>query len=379
MPRLPPVRNAGHGQTVHAPPGDIVSTIVSREPGSPLVHTGVLRDFAVATVPAAAFGAWMLGGHIARAWASGDPAASDAVRAAVWEIRALESLGLAPDAAAAPAVIGLALLLTRSFVALVVSRLWAELFARVRGRALDPSWALAAWLFVLLVPLGVSPLLLAVGLSFGLLFGCHVFGGTGSYLVSPALLGAVFLAVAYPAVFDAGAWVPGTELVPLWHAFSAGGFDGGGSFAGIEATWGSAFVGAGPATFGTGSAAACLLGAAFLIARRRVSWRAVAGAGWGIVVAGSAVSTVPWHWQPVLGSFAFVTAFVLTDPTTRARSVVGEWAQGIVFGLLTVLIRMADPTHPEGSFFALLLAALCTPLVDHFARRARPAPEPEPA
>ena len=75
----------------------------------------------------------------------------------------------------------------------------------------------------------------------------------------------------------------------------------------------------------------------------------------------------------MFGSFAFALAFVATDPTTTPVTRPGRWTFGIAFGALTIVIRMLNPEHPEGTLFALLLASLLTPLADHLAAPAKTA------
>jgi Na+-transporting NADH:ubiquinone oxidoreductase subunit B len=222
-------------------------------------------------------------------------------------------------------------------VALVVSRAWAEIFARTRRRPVDPAWLPAAWLFALLLPAGSPLALAALGMSFGLVFGCYAFGGTGRYLVNPALLGLVFLGIAYPDSPGPAAWL-------------------------AEAAIGT------PAL---ASALASLAGAAYLIYARLAAAPVVAGglAALAAAAAPNGLMTVSPHL--VLGNFAFVLAFVATDPTTRPRTVVGRWVYGALFGALTVVLRIRNPDHPEGAFAALLLASLCVPLVDRIAGALR--------
>ena len=83
-------------------------------------------------------------------------------------------------------------------IALLTATFWECLFAWQRRRPVDEGILLTAWLFALIVPAD-TPLLQAVAsLSFGVVFGKAVFGGSGRYLVSPPLLALVFLVLAYP-------------------------------------------------------------------------------------------------------------------------------------------------------------------------------------
>lgn len=231
--------------------------------------------------------------------------------------------------AALVSVYGLGLdLATRSWLpllglSLLVSWGWAELFSRRRQRPLDGGWILAAWLFALLLPPATPFGIAAVGLSFGLVFGCHVFGGTGRYLVNPALLGVIFISISYlpPPV--------PTEAHP-------------------------------------GLAIASLIGCVFLIIRGAASARLIAGALTTVILA-SLFAGLAWQSHLTLGYFAFVLAFVATDPTTRPSTAGGCWAFGVLFGGVTIALRTLDPAEPEGSLPALLLVSLCVPLLDRIS------------
>lgn len=339
-----------------APPSPAPPYIRAARPTS-----AVLRGFVVASVPAAAAGVWQIGRTLLD-----QPAAAST---GLWPLAWLGRLGLVDGAPAPLAALaaGTLLLAPPLAVALALGRFWAELFARLRGRRLDPAWALAPWLFVLMLPAGMPLTHVAAGITFGTVVGCHAFGGTGRYLVNPALLGVVFLTVAYPASFGSGAWIPGTDLAPTWAGLAAA------APADSMPSWTDAVLGRQIGAFGTTSPAACLAGALLLALRGDASWRSLAGGLAGVALLGWSMAGLPWYWQPVLGSFAFVWAFVLTDPTTMALTRGGRWLQAGAFGALTVVLRTANPDHPESTAFALLLATLSTPLLDHVVVRRRVA------
>ena len=317
-----------------------------------------LRQYFVASLPAALVGVWNLGNRLDEesAGASG-----------IWQLRLLDSLQLssgATDHWLVSVALGAGFLLPLLIAVAVTSRTWAELFARARGRSVDEGWFLSAWLYVLLLP-ATLPLHYAVlGFSFGAVFGSYVFGGTGRYVVNPALLGVAFISIAYPDLVGPSRWLPGPETVSSW-ALVAG--------EGVEAavsdgtSWVALFIGSETGALGTSSTLASLLGAAYLIARKLAPAGIVAGALAGLLVAGGLFGEIPALWHLALGSFAFALAFVATDPSTAPSSRAGCWAYGALFGVLVVVLRVADPTHPEATVSALLLASLCVPLIDHIA------------
>jgi Na+-transporting NADH:ubiquinone oxidoreductase subunit B len=327
--------------------------------------------FVYASLPAALAGVWNLGARVREASLQA-PATPGP-----WQVEMLRDLGIGLEQPGPlPAVaIGCAFLLPLLLTSLAVSRAWAEGFARLRGRPLDPGWALTAWLYTLLLPATMPLHFAALGLSFGVVFGCHVFGGSGRYIVNPALLGIAYAAIAHPSLLAGTQWLPGASVPSSWAAVAADGIAAG--VAGGPA-WLPLFLGNRIGALGTPSALACLLGAAFLIARGAASPRIVLAAVAGLALASGLLGALPWYWHLALGNFAFVLAFVATDPTTRPLTAGGCWAYGALFGVLTIVLRVADPEHPEGTGFALLLASLCAPLLDHLATRSARWRQPEP-
>ena len=228
-------------------------------------------------------------------------------------------------------------------LSVATSYAWATIFARQRKRALDPGWLLFGVIFGLLLPSTVPLGIAALGLSFGVVFGCHVFGGSGRYLVHPSLLAVVFITFAYPAHLDMTAWLPDA------------------------------------ATGSTASAiypAACLLGALYLIALRQSSGAIVIGGVMAAFIGGTLLGELSGYSHLLLGNFAFALSFIAADSTTQPKTMIGRLAFGGLFGLLTVILRTADPSQPEGTWPALLLAMLFIPLIDRLTlrRRARAIP-----
>ncbi|MFQ5983404.1 MAG: RnfABCDGE type electron transport complex subunit D, partial [Woeseiaceae bacterium] len=244
--------------------------------------------------------------------------------------------------------LGLAYIAPLLFVTGLVSLIWAGLFARMRDRPVDPGWAMAAWLYVLLLPADLSPLLAGLGMSFAAVLGLHIFGGTGRYIAPPAALGALFIQFSYPGTGQ-------LSSAASWQATAA-----------TE-----------PGMAGIPLALACLFGAGLLMRTGAVSLRTILGGVLGIALAGmlagligdAPIAQIAWHRHLVLGSLPVCLAFVVTDPTTLPLTRAARWIHGLLFGLLVVAIRVLDPTHPDGSLVAVLLAILLVPLIDHFVLR----------
>jgi len=272
-------------------------------------------------------------------------------------------------------------------VAMAVGFAWETLFARLRRRARTPGLAAAATVFVLLLPPAAPLHHVALGLTFGIVFGKEVFGGTGMGFLPAAALGAAFLGLAYPdALRDDPRW-PSLAGYAGTDAFARVAKDGADGLRAAGVTWTRAFLGDEAGRLGETSALACLLGGAFLVARGIVPWRALvatpAGLALGLLLrhafgdATDPALTLGLGDHLVLGGVAFGTVFVVADPTTAPLTPSGRVAQGLVAGTMIALLRTAHPARPDGTLAAALLAGVVTPLVDHAAvalgtrRRAR--------
>ncbi|MGI9257221.1 MAG: RnfABCDGE type electron transport complex subunit D [Gammaproteobacteria bacterium] len=320
-----------------------------------------LRQYFIASLPAAFVGVWNLGDHLQ---------SRSAEAAAAWQLDAINRLpiplGTLPNSFA-NLVLGVSFLLPLLLTVVLTSRIWAGIFSKVRRRPVDSGWFLSAWLFSLLIPATLPLHYAAIGYSFGAIFGCYVFGGTGRYIVNPALLGVAFLSISYPELFAHDRYLPGSETLSSWALVATEGVE---TAMTTGVSWVALFSGREIGVLGTASALASLLGAVYLIARRIASIGIVAGALIAIFSTSVLISEIPWAWHLALGNFAFVLAFIATDSTTRPATTVGCWAYGVLFGALIVILRTADPGHPEASVPALLLASLCIPLIDHIANSA---------
>jgi Na+-transporting NADH:ubiquinone oxidoreductase subunit B len=256
---------------------------------------------------------------------------------------------------------------------------WEILFAIKRGHEVNEGFFVTSILFALTCPPDIPLWQVALGISFGVVIGKEVFGGTGKNFLNPALTGRAFLYFAYPAQMSGDTvWVAVdgvTAATPLSVVASEG-------MAALQSqvSWMEAFLGSIPGSIGETSTLAILLGGVLLLASRVASWRIIAGVMIGMVALSSLLNMIgsdsnpafamPWYWHLVTGGFAFGMIFMATDPVSAAMTDTGKWAFGILIGLLTVLIRVVNPAFPEGIMLAILFANLFAPLMDHFVVKA---------
>lgn len=259
----------------------------------------------------------------------------------------------------------------------IVGGLWEVIFAGVRGHEINEGFMVTGMLFPLTLPPTIPLWQVAVGISFGVVFGKEIFGGTGRNIFNPALMARAFLFFAYPAQISGDAvWtaVDGYTGATALAQAAVGGLDA------IQYSWFDSFIGFIPGSMGETSTLACLLGAGFLIQSGIGSWRIMLGGVIGLVTAsvlfntiGSATNpmfevTAGWHF--VIGSFAFAIVFMATDPVSATYTEKGKWVYGICIGVLGVLIRVVNPAYPEGWMLSILFMNSFAPLIDYFVVKA---------
>jgi Na+-transporting NADH:ubiquinone oxidoreductase subunit B len=291
------------------------------------------------------------------------------------DLLGLLGIGFSPDSAWACLVHGLLYFLPIYLVTLVAGGLWEVLFAAVRNHEVNEGFLVTSMLFTLTLPPTIPLWQVAIGISFGVVIGKEVFGGTGKNFLNPALTGRAFLFFAYPGDMSGDAvWtaVDGfTGATPLALA-AAGGLP---ELHAHGITWAQAFLGQIAGSLGETSTLACLLGAGMLVVTRIASWRIMAGVFIGMLgtvllfntfgSASNPLTALPWYWHFVLGGYAFGMVFMATDPVTAAMTDAGRWIFGALIGAMVVLIRVANPAFPEGMMLAILFANVFAPLIDH--------------
>ncbi|UCD34431.1 MAG: NADH:ubiquinone reductase (Na(+)-transporting) subunit B [Nitrospiraceae bacterium] len=289
-----------------------------------------------------------------------------------WRGTVLATLGVAPAPGSVTAcmVHGALYFFPVYIVTLAVGGLWEALFAAARREDISEGFLVTSLLFPLTLPASIPLWQAALGISFGVVIGKEIFGGTGRNIFNPALMGRAFLFFAYPSQISGDAvWVAVdgiTRATPLAEAADP--------LMSISVSWLDAFVGIIPGSMGETSALACLIGAAMLIITGIASWRIMASTVAGMAFLSLLLSLIgsttnPMFslspsWHLVLGGFAFGTVYMTTDPVSGAMTEQGKYLYGLLIGMLTVLIRTINPAFPEGIMLAILFANMLAPIID---------------
>ncbi|MBL8818893.1 MAG: NADH:ubiquinone reductase (Na(+)-transporting) subunit B [Planctomyces sp.] len=268
----------------------------------------------------------------------------------------------------------------------IVGGTWEAVFCVIRKHELNEGFLVTGMLFPLTLPPTIPLWQVALGISFGVVLGKEVFGGTGKNFLNPALTARAFLYFAHPAqIIGDTVWVAvdgysgPTLLTTMGSQTSV--LPGAQTFlsvtgpAQLNMTWWDAFMGWIPGSMGETSACACLIGALILIATGVGSWRIMLGVligsmGLATMLHGIGSSTnacfqIPPQWHLVTGGLAFGLVFMATDPVSAAMTNTGKWLYGILIGLMTIIIRVLNPAFPEGIMLAVLFGNVFAPVIDY--------------
>lgn len=261
-------------------------------------------------------------------------------------------------------------------VIFIAGGFWEVLFASVRGHEINEGFFVSSILLSLILPATTPLWQAALGISFGIVIGKEVFGGTGKNFLNPALTGRAFLYFAYPAQMSGDAvWV----AVDGFSGATALSVAASGGLQGLEQagyTLQQAVSGHIAGSIGETSLIAILIGAAFLLYTKVASWRIMLGVITGVVVTSFLLNTigsetnpmfsVTPQWHLVIGGLAFGLVYMATDPVSAAMTDRGRFYFGCLIGFMTVLIRVVNPAFPEGIMLAILFANIFAPLIDWF-------------
>lgn len=257
-----------------------------------------------------------------------------------------------------------------SVVSCVLAEAVSQKLLKKRITVYDLSAAVTGILLAFNLPAGFPLWKAAIGGIFAIVVVKQMFGGLGSNFMNPALAGRAFLLASWgkdlsstPLPFKPDTLSGPTPLAILKAGNGAG--------QNSPALW-DLFIGNIPGMLGEVSAAALLIGGAYLILRGVIHIRIPASMIgsfsifiliFGMIKGDMALELLPNHILSgglILGAFFMATDYATTPMTNR-----GQIVFGIGAGFLTALIR-AYGGYPEGVSYAILIMNVCTPLIDKY-------------
>ena len=226
----------------------------------------------------------------------------------------------------------------------------------------DLSAAVTGLLLALNLPANVPLWQCVVGSLFAIIVVKALFGGIGCNVVNPAITARVFMLIAfgsmatqaYPTIVDTVSGA--TPLVQIMQ--------------GSTPSLTDLLLGLHGGSIGETCSVALLLGGAYLLIRRVISWHLpVAFVGttflfsffMGGMDAMYALSMV------LSGGLLIAAFFMATDYVTSPATAWGKIIFGVGAGLITCMIRYFG-IYPEGVSFAILLMNILTPYIDSWTK-----------
>ncbi|MBQ3083252.1 MAG: RnfABCDGE type electron transport complex subunit D [Alistipes sp.] len=204
------------------------------------------------------------------------------------------------------------------------------------------------------------------------------FGGLGKNPFNPALVGRVFLLIAYPVQMTSFPTVENPALDALSGAtpLAAVKF---GAEAGIVPVE-NLLLGIMPGSLGEVAAFALLAGFVYLLWRKVITWHipvtvlaTMAVFAFVVALTKGGDAALLWQFQlfHVLAGGAMLGAiFMATDYATSPMTVKGSVIFAIGIGAITMCIRLWG-AYPEGMSFAILIMNACVPLINKYIKPTR--------
>lgn len=247
-----------------------------------------------------------------------------------------------------------------SMASCLASEWFSQLVFRKKVRIADGSALVTGILLAFVLPPKLPLWMAALGGFLAMFLVKELFGGLGFNVFNPALAARAILLASFPLqmtrftpafAYGVDAVSCATPLAIVKEQMNLG-----------LPTLYQMFLGERPGCLGETSVLLLLLGAAFLLSRKVITWHIPAS--YLLTVAALALifrQNVLFHLMSgglILGAFFMATDYV-TSPLTRR----GKILFGAGCGIITFLIRMKGG-YPEGVCYAILFMNILTPFID---------------
>ena len=244
----------------------------------------------------------------------------------------------------------------------------------------DGSAILTGVLLAFNLPSNIPLWIVVIGALFAIGVGKMAFGGLGNNIFNPALAGRIFLLISFPAQMT-------TWPVPSTLPMSLDAETGATTLSVLK--YGSAeavanldimqhLVGNIGGSLGEISAIALLLGFAYMLWKRIITWHIPVSIIATVAVFSFCVSLgegVEYaakfaELQILSGGLLLGAIFMATDYVTSPMTKGGMLLYGVLIGIITVVIRLWG-AYPEGMSFAIFIMNGITPLINNYMKPKR--------
>ena len=247
----------------------------------------------------------------------------------------------------------------------------------------DGSAIITGVLLAFNLPSNLPIWIIVLGALFAIGVAKMSFGGLGCNPFNPALAGRVFLLLSFPVQMTS--WPAGGQLTAYADAVTTatplaimkGVINGapGVSMDQLPSAM-DLFFGNNPGCVGEVSALALLLGLAYMLWKKIITWHVPVSILVTVFVFAGIMHLVnpELYASPVVhlfsGGLMLGAIFMATDYVTSPMNHRGMLIYGVCIGLLTVIIRLFG-AYPEGMSFAILIMNAFTPLINTYVKPKR--------
>ena len=246
----------------------------------------------------------------------------------------------------------------------------------------DGSAVITGVLLAFNLPSNLPIWIIILGALFAIGVGKMSFGGLGNNPFNPALAGRVFLLLSFPVQMTS--WPVMGQLTSYTDAMTAATplnlmkQIAGGNIEALKDLPSSfdLLIGNNGGCLGEVSALALLLGLAYMLWKKIITWHIPISILATVFVFSGIMHLVDpeLYVSPVLqlltGGLMLGAIFMATDYVTSPMSKKGMLIYGVCIGLLTVIIRLFG-AYPEGMSFAILIMNAFTPLINTYCKPKR--------
>ena len=275
--------------------------------------------------------------------------------------------------------------LTSVVACLVFEYVIQKYLMKQRPTIWDGSAIITGVLLAFNLPSSLPLWIVVIGALVAIGIGKMSFGGLGNNIFNPALVGRVFLLISFPVQmttwpvpngFATADAVTGATPLALVKEAVKNGQAVGDALASAGFSTGNLILGNMGGSLGEVAAIGLLLGFAYMLIRKIISWHIpVAIFATVIVFSGILNLADPAQFAgPVFhlftGGLMLGAIFMATDYVTSPMTHKGMLIYGVGIGLLTVIIRVFG-AYPEGMSFAILIMNGFTPLINRYCKPRR--------
>jgi len=254
---------------------------------------------------------------------------------------------------------------------------------KVKPSVTDGSALVTGLLLAFNVPSNLPWWIIIVGALMAIGVGKMSFGGLGTNIFNPALVGRVFLLISFPVqmtsypvpkMSDVDAVTSATPLGILKEGLMNG--KPLSELAGELPSLSDLFMGNMSGSLGEISAMMLILGGLYMLVRRVITWHTPVSVLGSIFIMAAIfrmidpVTYVEPTYHLLTGGAMLGAIFMATDMVSSPMTGKGQIIYGVGIGVITMSIRLFG-AYPEGISFAILIMNAFTPLINNAIKPKR--------